>query len=75
MAVTAEDDPTVIEAVKRSADENVTRAILVGDAHCIHELAEAAWLALDTDDFCTNRFLKRPLSALPNSSTPEKPMF
>ncbi len=50
VAVAAADDPTVIQAVKRAADENVARATLVGDARRIRELAEAAGLALDPDD-------------------------
>ncbi len=49
VAVAAAGDPTVIDAVKRAKEENIARAVLVGDARRIRELAEAADLALDAD--------------------------
>ncbi|MFO7900826.1 MAG: bifunctional enoyl-CoA hydratase/phosphate acetyltransferase [Planctomycetota bacterium] len=49
VAVAAAGDRRVIEAVKRAADENIARAVLVGDAERIRSLADAAGLELGGD--------------------------
>jgi len=50
VAVAAADDPTVVEAVKRAADGDVARAVLVGDEKTIRKLAEQADLELEKDE-------------------------
>lgn len=50
VAVATAGDHTVIEAVKRAADDNVAEPVLVGDEKKIRALAEQAGLALGEDE-------------------------